>query len=111
MATFSYTPSYGGTVSHAPTVRFVQFGDGYEQRQSFGINNDKRIWNLDFRGRNDTDANAIVAFFEARAAVDSFDWSPPYGDAGKWICRSWSRSVTSNGLTDISATFEEVFES
>jgi phage-related protein len=111
VATFTYTPSYSGSVTHSPQVRSVQFGDGYEQRATFGINTDKRIWNLDFRGKDDTDANAITAFLEARGAVESFDWTPPYGDAGKWVCRSWSRTVISNGLSDISVTFEEVFES
>jgi len=111
MATFTYTASYGASATQSPRVRMIRFGDGYEQRASFGINTDARTWNLDFRGRDDTDANAIIAFFEARAAVESFDWTPPYGAAGKWICRSWSRSVASDGANDISATFEEVFES
>lgn len=110
MATFSYTPSYSATVNHAPKVREISFGDGYEQRATFGINNDPRVWQLDFRARDNTDANAIVAFLEARGAVESFDWTPPYGSAGKWVCRGWSRAVISNGISDISVTFEEVFE-
>lgn len=110
MATFTYDASYGASVTQAPTVRRIQFGDGYEQRATFGINNDARQWQLDFRAKNDTDANAIIAFFEARAAVEAFDWTPPYGAAGKWVCRSWARSVVADGISDISATFEEVFE-
>jgi len=93
MATFTYAASYGATVTQAPSVRYIRFGDGYEQRASFG------------------DADAIIAFLEARAGVDAFDWTPPSGSAGKWICRSWSRSISSNGANDISARFEEVFES
>lgn len=111
MATFTYVASYGASVNQAPSVRYIRFGDGYEQRASFGINTDQRIWNLDFRGRDDTDADAIIAFLEARAGVDAFDWTPPSGSAGKWVCRSWSRSISSNGTNDISARFEEVFES
>jgi len=111
MATFTYSASYGATVNQSPRVRSIKFGDGYEQRASFGINTDRRVWNLNFRGRDDTDADAIIAFLEAREGVENFDWTPPSGDAGKWICRSWSRSISSNGSNDISATFEEVFES
>lgn len=110
MSTFTYTASYGAAVTQTPEVRAMRFGDGYEQRASFGINNQPRVWQLDFRGRDDTDANAIIAFFVAANGVDNFDWTPPYGAAGKWICRSWIRSVVSNGASDISATFEEVFD-
>ena len=111
MATFTYVPSYSGSVTQQPRVRSIRFGDGYEQRATFGINTDRRTWNLDFRGRTDTDADAIIAFLEARAGVESFDWTPYHGSAGKWVCRSWSRTVIADDLSDISATFEEVFES
>lgn len=110
MATFSYTATYGASVEESPRVRVVNFGDGYEQRLSYGINTSPRKWNLSFKARDNTDANAIIAFFQARNAVENFDWTPPYGSAAKWVCRQWSRSVVSNGISDISATFEEVFE-
>lgn len=42
--------------------------------------------------------------------MELFDWSPPYGGAGKWVCREWSSAPTSPNTRSVSATFEEVFE-
>jgi len=50
MATFpSITPSYGLQKSSAPNVRKVQFGDGYEARLTYGINQNPKIFNLTFQ--------------------------------------------------------------
>jgi phage-related protein len=111
MSTFTYVASYGAAVAQQPRVRSMVFGDGYEQRASFGINRQPRTWSLSFVARDDTDSAAIIAFFQARGGVENFSWTPPVGGAGKWICRSWNRTIVSNGISNIDATFEEVFES
>ena len=110
MATFTYIASYGASVSKQPRVRSMMFGDGYEQRATFGINTMPRMWNLNFNGKTSTEADAIEAFLTARGGVEKFDWTPPTGSAGKWICRSWNRAISEIDIHDISATFEEVFE-
>lgn len=110
MSTFTYVASYGSAVAQQPRVRQMAFGDGYEQRASFGINRQPRLWSLNFRARDNTDAAAIIAFFEARGGVENFSWTPPVGGAGKWVCRSWNRAIVGYNLSDIDATFEEVFE-
>ena len=39
MATFpDISPDFGASKSSAPAVRVTKFGDGYEQRVTFGIN-------------------------------------------------------------------------
>jgi phage-related protein len=43
MATFSYTPDFGATKKSQPAVRTAKFGDGYEQRVQFGINQNPKI--------------------------------------------------------------------
>ena len=111
MSTFTYVAAYGSAVAQEPRVRRISFGDGYEQRASFGINLQPRVWSLTFLARDDTDSAAIIAFLKARRGVENFDWTPSVGAAGKWICRSWNQTVVSNGISDINATFEEVFES
>jgi phage-related protein len=110
MSTFTITASYGAALSQEPKVRRMSFGDGYEQRAAFGINRQPRAWALTWEGKNNTDAAAIISFFEARGGVENFSWTPPVGSAGKWVVRSWNRSIVSNGLSNIQATFEEVFE-
>ena len=111
MATFpSITPTYGIQKSSAPNVRKVQFGDGYEARLKYGIQQNPKVFNLTFEV-SETDADTIETFLDARAAdFASFDFTPP-GEAssGKYICRNWSKSIPYLNRATIQATFEQVF--
>jgi phage-related protein len=108
MSTFTYSPAPGATLTAQPRVRTATFGDGYSQRVADGINTRPRIWSLTFT-RATSDIDAIDAFLVARNGVESFDWTPPKGAAGKWICKSWSQNVIANTAQSITANFEEVF--
>lgn len=110
MTTFSYSPDFGATATFTPTVKSSKFGDGYQQRQAYGINNIVESWNLKFTVREDTDANAILAFFVAAGGVTTFDWTNPNGDTGKYICSSWSPIREVALRKSISATFERAYE-
>jgi len=112
MATFpSYNPVYSATKTSQPNTRRVRFGDGYEQRVLYGLNQDPKEWNLTF-DLTDEDADIVEAFLDARAADStSFDWSPPVDtNTYKWVCDSWSRELYSVGRSRISVTFRQVFE-
>lgn len=111
MATFIWVPDWRAQEQRRPRVRVAQFGDGYQQRSADGINADPRVWQLMFGNRSDTEAAAIDSFLAARGARESFDWTPPRGSAGKWVCSQWSSTLENYGATTISATFVEVFES
>ena len=78
MATFpSIAPSYGAEKRSAPTVRRVQFGDGYEQRLRYGLNQNPKTWSLTWNNITETDADTIETFLDARADDGaSFDWTP-----------------------------------
>jgi len=110
MATFSYTPSFPATEQSAPIAKTTVFGEGYQQRIQFGLNRDPKNWSLTFANRDDTERDNIITFLEARSGTESFDWTPPRGSAGKFICRSWSTNMPRYGRTTINAKFEEVFE-
>ena len=110
MATFTYTPSFEATESSKPRVRKFQAGSGYEQRIRFGLNTDPKEWTLTFSNRTDTERDNILAFLEARAGVESFDWSPPRGTAGKYVCEEWQATLSNCNNNQIRATFREVFE-
>lgn len=110
MATFTYIPDFGATKKLSPRVNSISFGDGYEQRATFGINNNPQIWDLTFANRSDTDAQAIDNFLTARAGVESFDWTPYNQSAGKYICKEWSKSIDRYNGNTIQATFIQVFE-
>ena len=110
MTTFTYIPSYGASQKKKPIVNSFRFGDGYEQREQFGINQNPRVWNLSFNGRTATEADAIEAFLDAAKGVSYFNWTPPTGAAGRWICREWDRAIVDIDCHNIGASFEEVFD-
>ena len=110
MAVFTYTPSFTASEESKPRVRTVQYGDGYSQRLRYGLNTDPKSWRLTFSYRPDTERDEILAFLEARGGAESFDWTPPRGSAGKYICQEWSMDMINCNNNTITATFVEVFE-
>lgn len=112
MATFpSYSPVYPATKASQPKTRRVQFGDGYQQRLRFGLNQNPKEWNLTF-DLSDDDADIVEAFLNARAEDSaSFDWTPPDTTTSyKWVCDSWSRDMYVFQRSKIKVTFRQVFE-
>ena len=110
MASFTWIPSVGAALSVKPSVHKVFFGDGYEQRMSFGLNTKPEVWSVEFHGKTTTDAAAIDAFLRARGAVECFDWTSPSGLAAKFVCEEWSRTIEEPNIENIRATFKQVFD-
>lgn len=110
MSTFTFTPSFEATEASKPRTRKFQAGDGYEQRIRFGLHTDPKEWTIQFSNRTDTERDQIAAFLEARAGVESFDWTPPRGSAGKYVCEDWQITLSNCNNNQIRATFREVFE-
>ena len=107
---FIWTPAYNMSVSHEPRVRSIKFGDGYEQRIQDGINADLIKISLTFDGRDMKESTAILHFLESRSAKDFFFFTPPspYNTRRKFICRTFSSSIVSQGVLNISASFDQV---
>lgn len=110
MATFTYAPSYSLAATTKPAVKALKFGDGYEQRARYGMNNTPRSFNVTFGQRTTAEADAIEAFFAATGGADSFDWTPPFGAAGKFKVMDWTRTIEAGNVETITAVFDEVFE-
>ena len=112
MATFpAIAPTYGAQKTSQPRVRQVQFGDGYSQRISFGLNQNPKQWSLTWEV-TETDADTIETFLDDRAVDgDSFTWTPPDSATSyKWICYQWNKTVPYYNRATITATFTQVFE-
>jgi len=112
MATFpSISPTYGTRKDSQPNVRVTQFGDGYQHRLLFGLNQNPKIYNLTFN-LSESDSDTVEAFLDARAVDQaSFDFTPTgESSSSKFICKKWSKSIPYNNRATINATFEEVFE-
>lgn len=110
MATFSYTPDFGLNISKSPRVKIAKFGDGYEQRVADGINTNAATYSLAFNARSDSEAAGIIAFLDARAGVEAFDWTTPDGVTGKFVCSDYNRTMSRYNINNVTATFRQVFE-
>ena len=108
MTTFTYSPTYGAAENKTPKVRASVFGDGYQQRVGDGINRTARMWALGFE-RPKSVIDAIDLFLATEGGITSFDWQPPSGAAGKFICKNWSSSINQYDNWVLNANFEEVF--
>ena len=112
MAAFpSITPSYGTRKTSNPSVRHVQFGDGYIQRTVFGLNQNLKVYNPSWKNISETDADTISDFLDARGGQESFDWTPPEeSSSSKFLCQQWTKNMSTKGRATIQATFQEVAE-
>jgi phage-related protein len=115
MATFpsseTIKPTYGQVKTSKPNRRRIVFGDGYEARVIFGLNQNMKVFQLTFEV-SETDADTIETFLDARADDStSFDFTPPgESSSAKFVCDSWSKSIPYLNRATINATFRQVPE-
>ena len=110
MATFSYTPSFPATETTRPLVTTVRLGEGYEMRQQVGLQREPSEWSLTFANRDDSERDNILTFLLDKKGTSSFDWTPPRGSAGKYVCDEWRVEMAQFGRTTIKTSFRQVFE-
>jgi len=93
------------------SVLEAPFGDGYIARQGEGLNAKKTTWSVTWRGLPDAVASTLTDFFDARAGVEAFNWTPP-GEATsrQWRVISYQRIPTGYLNKTVTATFEEMFD-
>lgn len=113
MSSFVWFPDPGATKTPKARVIDIQFGDGYCQRQSYGLNSVSQEWNLSFSNRPQSESDAIDSFLSSMGGVQAFDFTPPDQSSPiKVICRSgnWSKQVLIGSIYNLTAKFEQVFE-
>tara|TARA_R100001015_G_C4519301_1_gene88741 strand:+ start:164 stop:511 length:348 start_codon:yes stop_codon:yes gene_type:complete len=113
MATFpNIEPSFPVRKISKPNTRTVKFGDGYEHRFLFGLNQNPKVFNLTWKHITETDADTIETFLDARAVDgESFTYTPPNeASAMQFKCQNWSKLMERPSRATIEATFTEVFE-
>ena len=108
------SPSYSPQLTVENNIITVAMGDGYEQRLQNGINASRRTFSLSFLNRSDTVTTNILNFLahptKGNNGAKAFDWNPPFGSAGKWVCENPTVTMVSHNLNDIELVFREVFE-
>ncbi len=104
-------PSYGSSTDKQFRILENNFGDGYTQRAGDGLNNGKSTWSLTWENADASVVETFKAFLDARKGYESFTWTPPNEIVAlKWICRTYSATPVATGISNFTATFEQVFD-
>lgn len=117
ISTFSppQNPNVGMGYRVKPRVMTNAYGDGYSQRVGDGLNTMPRTFTLTWGPISTPNAEIIVAFFEARKAVECFFYTTPRDAAAgrtarKYLCSDWEHIATQWNQDEVRATLTEVFD-
>ena len=81
MATFpSVEPSFPVRKISKPNTRTVKFGDGYEHRILFGLNQNPKVFNLTWKNISETDSDTIETF-DVEMTYQWYDTLDPSGNS------------------------------
>jgi phage-related protein len=99
----------------APRVKLANFGDGYEQRLQDGINSVVESYSLSFVTRTKAEIDDIVAFFDTKRGVVSFNFTIPDSNAGgektiRVVCDNYSQTYDYDEYYSCTANFRRVYE-
>lgn len=110
MATFTFKPSVSTSAKVRVRIKKTQFGDGYMQRGTDGINTVIRDWNLLFNNVDDSTASSLETFLVTNLGT-AISWTPP-GDTvpSKYICTEWDRTYNTFNSNTLTLPFQQVFE-
>lgn len=107
--TFTWKRQSGASGSIKHRVTTAEFGDGYSQSISHGINTKQESWPLSFEGSL-AEMRAIVAFFDRHKGSKSFNWTSPTDDTPKlWCVSDYGLTSIGGGVYRVTATFKQVF--
>tara|TARA_R100001443_G_scaffold39039_1_gene52485 strand:- start:19598 stop:20011 length:414 start_codon:yes stop_codon:yes gene_type:complete len=120
-------PDKGMTRQATPQVRRVNFGDGYEQRTTFGINSVKEEYNVAFKNRTRGEIENIAGFLKSLKGVTSFVFTVPDHASTeevtgildnttddeksiRVVCDSFSENYQYENFYSLTAKFRRVYE-
>ena len=107
--TFAWKMDMGATADVQHRVNKVQFGDGYVQRSSVGINNKTKNWSGTKTGDLETIIKPIELFLSDHAGVTPFLWTDPHGDTKQYTCSAYSTPQRKGNFWKITLNFELYF--
>ena len=113
-AQFQYIPSTATKGKSVANVVKMSYGDRYEQRSSYGINNVVRSWDLDFQIEDGANIAAIDALLTNFSGMP-FTWQQPFPYDGQgvlsWTCDEWDFTYDTDGgrQMGLTATFAQAF--
>jgi len=107
----SVQPDWGMNPKVKPRVNRTDFGDGYTQRSSDGINTISLSVSLTWTNVTNAERDTLIDFFVAMGAITAFWWQKP-GDTTPllWTCGSWDDKSISAGYYVVTAVFQQEFD-
>jgi phage-related protein len=106
---FTWQIEKGATGDIKQRTRSKQFGDGYEQSVSDGINNKVQSWPISHTGSAER-IKEIIAFLDRHKGAKAFLWMPPLGELGLYKCpNGYQPSHKGGSVYTLTATFEQTF--
>ena len=110
-------PDRGMSRKVKPRVRKIQFGDGYEQRTSFGINNIEETYSVNFQNRSRAEIEDIAGYLSSLNGITAFNFTVPDTNGTnnettvKVVCDNYSTEFVNSNFYSCSAVFRRVYES
>lgn len=105
--TFPWQMDMGATADKQYRVNKTQFGDGYAQRSSIGINNTTKNWSGTKTGDLETVIKPITVFLDDHAGVLPFYWTDPHGNTKQYTCAGVSIPQRKGNFWQITLNFEQ----
>ena len=103
----------GFTRQSTPKIHTMDFGDGYTQRITDGINNLQQTMQVSFSTRPKAEIDDLVAFFESLGGVNKFEMTIDDTNGAetiKVLCQQWSQTWAFDNFYSLSATFIRCYE-
>lgn len=104
-------PDVGSGGSHQFRTLTANFGDGYDQEAADGINPLKSTYTLNWSNLTVAQADAVIAFFDARGGYEAFNYTiPGQSTAYKFRCKQYGDTWAKGDRKDVSATLTRVYD-
>lgn len=107
--TFTWEPDDEAGGESTLRTRKSQFGDGYAQVTSDGLNGETDSWSLSFGGLAE-EIGPPLAFIRRHRGARSFLWTNPEGVLGMYRCETFRQQRKPGGVVVLSATFERAYQ-
>ncbi|POF89361.1 phage tail protein [Pseudomonas putida] len=107
--TFTWEPDDEAGGESTLRTRKSQFGDGYAQVSSDGLNGETDSWSLSFGGLAE-EIGPPLAFIRRHRGARSFLWTNPEGVLGMYRCETFRQQRKPGGVVVLSATFERAYQ-
>jgi phage-related protein len=109
---FFWKPSYQSSSKIEPRIKKIQFGNGYQQRFSDGINFQLKVLNLSFDNRSEVETVSILHFLEQRGGKEAFVYNVPTiysktNQVSEFIAPTWEVNYNFYNNYSIKTTLEE----